>query len=298
MAESESEIDRLRAAAMGSGSSDSGSSGGLKVAAVVVLLLVGAALVGFFGSRYFEGSGAQPVSAESQNIAQLQQQLADMQKRLADLEKRRKVEPAKNSADVKEPETAASSQAAIPRAPRNQIKVSPPSALQAQPGTTQPASPDPASAEALAKLQQGMGALQAESSSNREAWQATTNRLAEVAGELGAQHGQILQNQDELHRFLARGEHTAVTFELRRSSTPEPVGPVQLSLQSANQKSRRYTLCVYVQNSCVQMKDRVLFEVVQLMVSPGSPPLELIATKVEKDGIVGYLEVPSANSGH
>ncbi|HET9401116.1 MAG TPA: hypothetical protein VFO34_09205 [Candidatus Acidoferrales bacterium] len=297
MSEPESEIDRLRAAAMGSGSPESGSNG-LKVAVVVVILLCGAASLGFFGSRYFGGGGAQPVSVDSQNLAQIQQQLNGLDKRLSELEKRRKAEPAKSSTDVKEPEAAASSQAAIPRAPRNQIKVSPPSALQAQPGTAQPSSADPASAEALAKLQQGMGALQAESSSNREAWQATTNRLAEVAGELGAQHGQILQNQDELHRFLARGERTTLTFELRRSSTPEPVGPLQLSLQSANQKSRRYTLCVYVQNSCVQMKDRVLFEVVQVMVSPGSPPLELIATKVGKDEIVGYLEVPSGNSGH
>lgn len=297
MSEPESDFDRLRAAAMGSGSSDPGSNG-LKVAAVVVVLLVGAALLGFFGSKYFGGTSAQPVSADSQSIAQLQQQLADIEKRLAEVEKRRRVEPAKGTADVKQPEMASSSEAAIPRAPRNQIKVSPPSALQAQTATAPASGPDPATAQTLAKLQQGMGALQAESSSNREAWQATTNRLAEVAGELGTQHGQILQNQDELHRFLARGEQTTLTFELRRSSTPEPVGPIEVSLQSTNQKSRRYTLCVYVQNSCVQMKDRVLFEVVQLKVSPGSPPLELIATKVDRDGIVGYLEVPSATSGH
>ena len=297
MSEPESEIDRLRAAVMGPRMPESDTNW-LRVVAVVVVLLVGAAALGFFGSRYFGGSGAQPVSADSQNLAQLQQQLTDIEKRLAELEKRRRAEPPKGPADVKQPETAASSQAVIPRVPRNQIKVSPPSALQVQSPTAQASSPDPASVQALAKLQQGMGALQAETSSNREAWQATTNRLAEVAGELGAQHGQIIQNQDELHRFLARGERTSLTFELRRSSTPEPVGPVQLSLQSSNQKSRRYTLCVYVQNSCVQMKDRVLFEVVQLMVSPGSPPLELIATKVDKDGIVGYLEVPSSNSSH
>lgn len=297
MSEPESEIDRLRAAAMGSGQIDS-SANGLKVAAFVVVLLVGAAALGFFGSRYFGGSTAPPVSAESQSVAQMQQQLSDIEKRLGELEKRRRTEPAKSPTDVKPPELDASTQAAIPRAPRNQIKVSPPSALQSQTGPAQPPSADPASAQALAKLQQGMGALQAESSSNREAWQATTNRLAEVAGELGAQHGQIIQNQDELHRYLARTEHTSLTFELRRSSTPEPVGPIELSLQSTNQKSRRYTLCVYVQGSCVQMKDRVLFEVVQLQVTPGSPPLELIATKVDRDGIVGYLEVPSANAVH
>ena len=46
------------------------------------------------------------------------------------------------------------------------------------------------------------------------------------------------------------------------------------------------------------MRDRVLYEVVQLAVSPDAAPRELIATKVEKDGIVGYLEVPRENLGH
>jgi len=297
MSESESEIDRLRAAALGPGMSESDTNW-FRVAAIVMVLLVAAASLGYWGSRFFAGTAAQPVSADAQSLAQIQQQLGDMEKRLADLEKRRKVEPAKGAAAVKQPEETASNQAAVPRAARNQIKVSPPSALQTQPASAQPATSDPTSAIEIAKLQQGMGALQAESSSNREAWQATTNRLAEVAGELGAQHGQIIQNQDELHRYLARSEHSAFTFELRRGSSREPVGPIEISLQSSNQKSRRYTLCVYVQGACVQVKDRVLFEVVQLVVTPGSVPLELIATKVDKDGIVGYLEVPNGNPGH
>ena len=170
--------------------------------------------------------------------------------------------------------------------------------MPAQPLAAQPPLSDPASALRIARLQQGIGALQEESASNREAWQATTNRLAEVAGELGAQHGQILQNKDELNRFLGRAEHSTLTFELRRGSVPEPVGPIRISLRTANQKSQRYTLCVYLQNSCVQVRDRAQYEVVAFAVSRDKEPFELIATKVEKDGIVGYLEVPVENSGH
>ena len=170
--------------------------------------------------------------------------------------------------------------------------------MPAQPPAAQPPSSDPASALRIARLQQGIGALQEESASNREAWQATTNRLAEVAGELGAQHGQILQNKDELNRFLGRTEHSTLTFELRRGSVPEPVGPIRISLRTSNQKSQRYTLCVYLQDSCVQVRDRAQYEVVELAVSRDTAPFELIATKVEKDGIVGYLEVPLENSGH
>ena len=112
------------------------------------------------------------------------------------------------------------------------------------------------------------------------------------------QDGQIIKNQDELDQFLGRTEHTALTFELRRNSAPEPVGPVRISLKTSDQKSQRYTLCVYLKDSCVQVRDRVVDEVVQLAVSHDTGPLELIATKVGKDGIVGYLEVPRENPGH
>jgi hypothetical protein len=37
---------------------------------------------------------------------------------------------------------------------------------------------------------------------------------------------------------------------------------------------------------------------VELAVSRDTAPFELIATKVENDGIVGYLEVPLDNAGH
>lgn len=264
----------------------------------VVSLLATAALLGYLVYAHFAGTDAPTDSADSQTLAQIQKQLVSVEKRLGELENRRKAESAKAPLDVKGPETAIPNQGGIPRAPRLRYQVSPESAIQSQPQAVQPPLTDPASAQRLARLQQGIGALQEETASNREAWQATTNRLAEVSGELGAQHGQIIQNQDELNRFLGRTEHTTLTFELRRGSVPEPVGPVRISLKTSNQKSQRYTLCVYLQNSCVQVRDRVLYEVVELAVSRDTAPFELIATKVDKDGIVGYLEVPLENPGH
>lgn len=264
----------------------------------VFSLLVGAALLGYFVFTRFAGTEVASAGADTQTLAQIQRQLNSIEKRLGELESRRRAESAKVSGEVKTPETDLSSQDSVPRPPRTRYHVSPESAMPAQPQTAQPPLPDPASAQKLARLQQGIGALQEESTANREAWQATANRLAEVAGELGAQHGQILQNKDELNRFLGRTQHSTVTFELRRSSVPEPVGPIRISLKTSNQKSQRYTLCVYVQDSCVQVKDRVQYEVVELAVSRDAAPFELIATKVDRDGIVGYLEVPLDNGDH
>jgi hypothetical protein len=268
-----------------------------RLAVFVVSLLVAAALLGYLVYTRFGGTDETNASADSQTLAQIQEQLVVVEKRLGELESRRKAQSAKDPPDVKTPETVIPSQGGISRAPRARYQISPESAIPSQPLAAQPPLPDPASAQRLARLQQGIGALQEETTSNREAWQATTNRLAEVAGELGAQHGQIIQNQDELNRFLGRTEHTTLTFELRRGSVPEPVGPVRISLKTSNQKSQRYTLCVYLKDSCVQVRDRVQYEVVELAISPDMAPFELIATKVEKDGIVGYLEVPIQNAG-
>jgi len=263
-----------------------------RIVVFAVIFMAAGGLLGFAVYKHLGGADATTASADSQSLIQIQEKLDGIEKRLGALEKRRKAELPKAPSDVKESETAIPSQGGIPRAPQAKIQVSPAFTHGSQPPAAQPPLRDPASTQRLETLEQGIGALQEETSSNQEAWQAATNRLAEVAGELGVQDGQIIKNHDELDRFLARTQHTALTFELRRNSAPEPVGPVRISLKTSDQKSQRYTLCIYLQDSCVRVRDRVVYEVVQLAVSRDTGTLELIVTKVGKDGIVGYLEVP------
>jgi hypothetical protein len=73
-----------------------------------------------------------------------------------------------------------------------------------------------------------------------------------------------------------------------------PVGPVSLLLKSVDPRMQRYTVCVYLENKCIELKDRAVNEVVVFVLSKNSAPLELIATKVSHDEIVGYLEVPDS----
>jgi hypothetical protein len=272
------------------------TAGWIRLGIFVLVVMALGTVIGLYAFEHFPKMAASS-GPDNESVAQIQEHLTSIEKRLDDLESRRKAESARAAADAKTAAAVVASQSGVQRAPRPQYQVSPAYALPSRPSATQPPSPDPASDQKIASLQQGLGALQAETKSNSEAWQATANRLAEVAGELGSQHGQILQNQDELHQFLGRAQHTSITFELRRSSVPESIGPVRLSLKSANQKNKRYTLCVYLQADCVEVRDRVLYEVVQLAVSHDAAPIELIATEVAKDGIVGYVEVPVENAG-
>ncbi len=164
--------------------------------------------------------------------------------------------------------------------------------------TTVSTVPDPAAMQRIAALQQRLGALQSDQSETREAWQATTDKLADMAGQVGSQGVEILKSQDELNQLLSRTEMEAIPFELIRKSNPQPVGPVSLVLKSSSPKAQRYTVCVYVQPSCIELKDRTLHEVVQFVVARNTSPLEMIATKIAKDEIVGYLEVPRDQSAH
>ena len=153
-------------------------------------------------------------------------------------------------------------------------------------------------AQKVAGIQQGLGSLQQNAAADHEAWQATTDRLADVSGQVGNQQLQMLRSQDELNQLLARTQRTAIPFELHRGSDRQPVGPITLQLKSTNTKTGRYTVCAYVQDACVELKERNRYEVVQLVTSRYTTPLEVIATSVLKDGITGYLEVPNDKTAH
>ena len=93
--------------------------------------------------------------------------------------------------------------------------------------------------------------------------------------------------------MLSQTRRQALSFELQRGNNRMPVGPVTLQLKSVDAKSQRYSVCVYFEDRCIELKDRVLNEVVVFVVSKNGAPLELVATKVLRDQIVGYLEVPT-----
>jgi hypothetical protein len=128
---------------------------------------------------------------------------------------------------------------------------------------------------------------------NHEAWQAATNRLADVVGVVGTQQGEIAATRDALNQLLTQTRRHAVSFELERGNNRLPVGPVTLQFKSADVKNQRYTLCVVFDQKCIELKDRALNEVVVFVVAKSSPPLELVATKIIRDEIVGYVEIPA-----
>lgn len=271
---------------------DAMSDGNPSLRGVLVLLASIAAIVAlaFLGYKIVAQSDAGGSVGDSRVLSQLDQRLSGIEQRLEQLEQEnhhRPYAPAAQPAKSDPPVASSNTSTAAPPA----FRVSPTQHTRAVTPN------DPATQNKIAGLQQGLGALQNDTTANREAWQATSNKLADVAGQVNSQSVQILRNQDEVNQLLAHSEKTSIPFELLRSSEPQLVGPVRLALKSSNQKNFRYTLCVYVEQTCLELKDRNRFEVVEFIVSRNSPPLEVIATRVTKEGILGYLEVPREISG-
>src|SRR5438477_583514 len=112
-------------------------------------------------------------------------------------------------------------------------------------------------------------------------------RLADVVGAVGQQQNELSETRETVNQLVSQTRREALAFELQRGNNRMPVGPVTLQLKSVDPKSRRYSVCVYVDDRCIELKDRVLNEVVVYVVSKDTAPLELVATKVLHDQIVG-----------
>jgi hypothetical protein len=250
------------------------SSIGLLVAALAV------AGAGYISYKLISApTPASRATDDVQVLDQMQQQIARLDERIEELEKHRKPVAAEPAAPPK-PETSAVQEK------RPSYKVKAGSAL----------APQPPARDSSSAASERVPSYAAETAANREAWQATTDRLADVVGVVGSQQGELSKTRADVNAILAKTVRNAVSFELRRRTAREPVGPVSLLLKSADVKAQRYTVCVYVKDQCLELKNRSVNEVVSFVTADNAAPLALVATKIMHDQIVGYLEVPAA--GH
>jgi hypothetical protein len=247
----------------------------------VLILAVAILGIGFVAYKLMSDVSLNGMSAEANSLQQIQQQLADMKERVDQLEKRRKTGAPESA--VATPKTTPATSVATPRSTRPAYQISAASSLSPQRNPNPIAQPPSARPPAAAPT----------SDADRESWQATTNRLGDVVGAVGSQEEEITQTRDELNQLLSQTRRSALQFELTRGTGRQSVGPVELLLKGSDPRSQRYTVCVYVNNKCIELKDRVLDEVVVFVLARGTPPLELVATKISRDEIVGYLEVPT-----
>src|SRR5438552_520252 len=254
----------------------------------MILLVLALGLAGLVGYKVFtQASQSNAIASANAQVEQLQQQLAESQKRVEDLEKHRRPLKAEVAAPVPPLVTVAKN----PPPAKPVYRIAAGSALPPQAKPPAVITPVQPATQSVASV--NTAAMQSELTANHEAWQATTNRLADVVGVVGQQQNELSETREAVNQLLSQTRRQALGFELLRGNNRMPVGPVTLQLKSVDPKSQRYSVCVYFEDRCIELKDRVLNEVVVFVVSKNGAPLELVATKVLRDQIVGYLEVPT-----
>jgi hypothetical protein len=233
---------------------------------------------------YSDNFRSAPVSPATEEVAQLRQQLAEMQKRIDQSEKHRKPASSDSAANL-QVNPIAGQKAAPMRMVYRVVSASQLPAVSNNSANNQ--------STTAGNTHVNNAAVQNELVANREAWQATTDRLADVVGVVGTQQGEISANREALNQLLTQSKRQTFSFELQRGNTHVPVGPLTLQLKSADVKSQRYGVCVYFADKCIELKDRAVNEVVIFVVSKDSAPLELVATKIMRDQILGFVAVPA-----
>ncbi|HKF52030.1 MAG TPA: hypothetical protein VKB26_06935 [Candidatus Acidoferrales bacterium] len=249
---------------------------------VAILLLGGAAAVGY--KIITTGVPAAPATQQDRSAAKIQEQLNNIEKRLDRLEKYRisvaKTSPRDGAAE-REP-------AAAPKT-ASLLKDSLKSAV-ADSSTVQPEVPS----EAATAVTQPAPASGQESVADHQEWQATADQLTDVVGIIGTQQTELSNTQKQLGQLSAQTQRFAVPFELRRGSRPQMVGPVSLELKSSDPRGQRYSISVLLDDKPVEFRNRAVDELVDFVLPGESEPLRFVATKIGRDSIGGYVEVPGS----
>ena len=125
---------------------------------------------------------------------------------------------------------------------------------------------------------------------------ATKSKLDRATGDMGVMSGLIARNHDDVEELKRKGDRNYYEFTIQKSKTPQRVGPVQMSLNKADQKRSKYTMTVLADDKSIEKKDKTDGEPVQFYVKGTAhyAPYEIVVFDVGKNQITGYLSTPKS----
>lgn len=262
---------------------------------VLVVSIAGGAAYLYIKNNGIPEMGIQPSPQVQSN--ELLARLDEMNGRLEQLEKRLHVSPpsSKSSASSEpSPTRAASSGSPARPAPGGNRAAT--SAYAPTPSSAPPpprnSTPSPVATPVPSNSSSRDSTLQGELTSNREAWEATANRLGDAVGELGDQRRELADTQETIGEIQRNLERTYLPFDIRKSAGRQRIGPIWMDLRSVDRRAQRYTMRLFFDDRWVEMKDRVLGERLEFYVRGTSNPLELVISEIGQDQVMGQLGLP------
>jgi uncharacterized coiled-coil protein SlyX len=262
--------------------------GKLFIAGIGVGLIV---LVILGGYKFLKSaSTVAQAGANNAQLDQIGQRLDTIEHRLDELEKKRR----SATETVTSPPIA-------PQPSKPQFTFSRPVRAQAAASQSRPAPSAGSSAKSTPTLspnqQNSQSSQPSDTASSQQQWEATTDRLGGVVGELDSQREAIDRDRSKLDELAERfNEPSSKPFTLQKGADRQQVGPVWLRLQSTDLKNQRYTMRLSLDDKTVELKDRALHEAVQFYASDGKLSFALVVSQISRNGVTGRLVLPQTTA--
>ncbi len=144
----------------------------------------------------------------------------------------------------------------------------------------------------LGQVSTDLGGAKTDIEATKKDLESTKSKLERTIGDLGVASGLIARSREDLEELKRRGERNIFEFDLRKSKTPQRVGPVQITLQKVDTKKFKYTMTVYADDKSIEKKDKTVNEPVQFYMKGARTPYEIVVFEVSKDRATGYLATP------
>jgi len=142
--------------------------------------------------------------------------------------------------------------------------------------------------------------LQAQLADQQKQLKETQNQVAknraDLEGSLNSTrdelNGSIAKTHEELVALAKRGERSYFEFDLSKSKNFQRVGPVALSLRKADTKHKSFDMQMIVDDNQLSKKKVNLYEPVWIHTENESQPVQVVANRIDKDHIHGYVSAP------
>lgn len=114
----------------------------------------------------------------------------------------------------------------------------------------------------------------------------------EIANARSDLEGSIARTHDELVILEKKGERNYVEFDLDKSKSFHPEGPVGVSLRKADVKGQYADLHLIVDDREISKRHLNLYEPAMFYLAGERQPVELIVNSISKNHIHGYISAP------
>ena len=152
---------------------------------------------------------------------------------------------------------------------------------------------------ALKADQQQLGALTADVSNAKTDLDKTKQNVADLVNSYGMTRTRfgtlIARNHDEIDALRKLGEREYYEFTLVRHK-PIHLASIGLDLKKTNKKHHSFTVALLVDDVWVQKDHRTIDEPIFFSTSGSQTFCELVANKVDKDFISGYISTPKSDA--